>query len=47
LPSTSPGRGVRVVVDKDNFNPASSFSNALTREDFPAPEGATIINMLP
>jgi hypothetical protein len=38
---------VRVVVDKDNLSPASSFSKALTNEDLPAPEGATIISMLP
>jgi hypothetical protein len=35
------------VLDKDNVKPASACSSASTKEDLPAPDGATIINMLP
>jgi hypothetical protein len=47
MPSSSPGRGLRVVHETDKDRLGSVLNNADTKDDFPAPEGATTKIMLP
>ena len=46
-PSTSPGRGVRVVYDTDSLICGSAVSSSLTRLVLPAPDGAQTMNKFP
>ena len=46
-PCSSLGRGLRVVQEIDKAIVGSASNNAATKEDLPAPEGATTSIMLP
>jgi len=46
-PSCSPGLGARVVVEMETIHSGLRARNALTRLDFPAPDGAAIMSSLP
>ena len=47
MPLASPLRIARVVCEIDKLTCSSCLHNALTKLDFPAPDGADITNILP
>jgi hypothetical protein len=46
-PFCSPGLGARVVKEIESLMAGSCASRALTKVDFPAPDGAATMNRLP
>ncbi|GBR06383.1 hypothetical protein AOE01nite_12540 [Acetobacter oeni] len=47
MPSVSPGRGCRVVMDTECFSRGSAARSAFAMVDFPAPEGAEMTKQTP
>ncbi|GBO80607.1 hypothetical protein AA0242T_1309 [Acetobacter aceti NRIC 0242] len=47
MPSVSPGRGARVVMETECFRRGSAARKALAMVDFPAPDGAEMTRQTP